>query len=106
MLTETKVGPDNVVPTMVLKMVQVRRLKMEARLARDNIGPTWLLFMEDKMVDLPCLVMEQRLAKRHYCVNIGSTSGARAGAVVRGPCLLMQRKMGLDNSVPLLVISW
>ena len=37
----------------------------------------------------PCLVMEQRLAKRHYCVNIGSTSGARAGAVVRGPCLLM-----------------
>ena len=34
MLIETKVGHDNVVPTMVLKMVQVLRLKMEARLAK------------------------------------------------------------------------
>ena len=57
------------------------------------------------MVVFPCLVMEQRLAKRHYCANIGSTSGARAGAIVRGPCLVMQRKMGLYNSLSLLVIS-
>ena len=104
MLTETKVGPDNVVPTMVLKVVKVLRLKMEARLVKRQYWANIAAFHGRQNVVVPCLVMEARLAKRHYCASIGSTSGARAGAIVRGPCLLMQRKMG--NSVPLLVISW
>ena len=106
MLIETKVGLDNVVPTMVLKVVQVLRSKMEARLAKRQYRANMAAFHGRQNVVVPCLVMEARLAKRHYCANIGSTSGARAGAVVRQPCLLMQRKMGLYNSVPLFVISW